>query len=127
MEKDPAPRPALYQTGLYGPEPPETVFQQQVLTLARMQGWECYFTWNSLHSPAGFPDLVMVRGPRVVFAELKSASGKLSDHQRRWLWLLAAAGMEVYLWKPVTWKQIENRLLRRSAGRQAASRAKVEG
>lgn len=106
------------QRDLYGPEPPEAAFQQQVIELAKRQGWECYFTWSSINSPAGFPDLVMVRGPRVVFAELKRDSNQLSEDQRRWLWKLAAAGQEVYLWKPVAWKQIDRVILWPPGGRQ---------
>lgn len=94
------------------PEPPEAVFRQQVYDLARLQGWLVYFTWNSLHSPPGFPDLVMVRGRRTIFAELKSASGQLTLHQRKWLWALAAAGQEVWVWKPEAWRQVEGVLAR---------------
>lgn len=33
----------------------------------------------------GFPDLVMARGGRIVFAELKAAKGRLSGEQKEWL------------------------------------------
>lgn len=112
-QKDPAPRPALYETALYGPDPPERIFQAQIIELARMQGWDYYHTWSSINSPAGFPDLVMVRGPRVVFVEVKRDSENPDANQRKWLWKLAAAGQEAYLWKPINWDQMVSCLLRR--------------
>ena len=40
------------------------------------------------------------RHPRVVFAELKRETGKLTPAQTEWLDDLAAAGVETYLWRP---------------------------
>ena len=62
----------------------ERQFQNQVLQLARLYGWLAYHTWSSIHSAAGFPDLVLVRPPRLLFLELKSAKGKLSPTQLQW-------------------------------------------
>lgn len=90
----------------------EQAFQATVLELARLTGWRCYHTWASLRSPAGFPDLVMVRGERLVFAELKSARGKLSEAQSGWLEALRSTGAEVYLWRPEDWSAIEDTLRR---------------
>lgn len=43
----------------------------------------------------------MVRPPRIVIAELKAESGKVTEHQARWLALLGACpGVETYLWRP---------------------------
>ena len=50
---------------------------------------------------AGFPDLVLVKDRRIIFAELKSRDGKPSRDQAKWLQALAATGrVEVYLWRP---------------------------
>jgi hypothetical protein len=64
---------------------------------------------------AGFPDLVMTR-ERVLFAELKSAKGVLSDEQSDWVGGLVGAKAEFHLWKPEDWQDgtIENVLRRRS-------------
>jgi hypothetical protein len=52
-------------------------------------------------SERGWPDLAMVRPPHLVFAELKSESGRVTVHQERWLALLAGCpGVETYLWRP---------------------------
>jgi hypothetical protein len=72
-----------------------------VRDVAQACGWRRYHTWLSKHSPAGFPDEVLVRGGRLVFAELKSAKGKLSADQEAWLEeLRAVPGIEIYVWRP---------------------------
>jgi hypothetical protein len=42
----------------------EKQFTGQVVQLARMLGWRVYHPWLSVHSAAGFPDLVLCRPPR---------------------------------------------------------------
>lgn len=51
-------------------------------------------------SGAGFPDVLAVRGHRLVVAELKSATGKLTEDQNTWLLSFAAAGAETFVWRP---------------------------
>ena len=90
----------------------EKDFQNSVIQLAKLCGWLVYSTWCSIHSPSGFPDLVMVRLSRVIFAENKSEKGKLSPAQQEWLAALTATGKcEVYSWKPSDWDEIEKVLL----------------
>jgi len=85
----------------------ESDFQAQVVDLAKLRGWNVSWTWNSMHSPKGWPDLFMVRGQRVVAAELK-VNANLTYEQRDWLRLLAGTGKaEVFCWRPSCWKQIE--------------------
>lgn len=68
-------------------------------SLAKQTGWLTYHTLRSKGSRSGFPDRTLVR-ERVVFAELKSETGRPTDEQREWLTALAKAGAEVYLWRP---------------------------
>lgn len=71
--------------------------------LAHFYGWRTYHTWNSQHSAAGFPDLVLVRHRLVIFAELKSARGRLTRVQREWAALINGLPQEVVLyrlWRP---------------------------
>ena len=53
---------------------------------------------------AGFPDLVLAKPGRLLFVELKSENGRLSQEQARWL---AALGLteraEVKVWRPSDW------------------------
>jgi len=89
------------------PAVPESEFLQQVKDLAKLCGWLVYHTLDSRGSDAGFPDLVLVRRGRVVFAELKSETGKATPMQQRWLIELGNAGAAVHLWRPSDWPQIE--------------------
>ena len=91
----------------------EAAFQKTVIAFARLHGWRYYFTFNSKKSPPGFPDLTLVRPSRIVFAELKTETGKPTDEQCEWLMDLATvAGVEVYLWRPSDWTEIEQALKR---------------
>ena len=58
----------------------------------------------------GFPDVVAVRGDRVMFVELKSEQGRLSEDQAAWLLALGLAGAEVHVWRPSDWPEIEELL-----------------
>ena len=88
-------------------DPPKDVrisekdLQRQVLELARRYRWHAYHPALSKWSERGWPDLALVRPPRLVFAELKSEKGKTTEHQERWLALLRACpSIEVFLWRP---------------------------
>lgn len=77
----------------------EKVWQQQIVQLARTVGWRSYHTLRSKGSQPGYPDLTLVRD-RVVFVEVKTEKGKLSEKQREWLTALWVAGAEVYVARP---------------------------
>lgn len=84
-------------------------YQQQIIDLARFYRWDHrYHTHDSRRSAGGFPDLVMVhvRNKRVIFAEIKAIKGELSLEQRGWLWDLATAGAEVYVFNPANWNLV---------------------
>jgi hypothetical protein len=92
----------------------EKQFQAQVTALARLAGWKVFHTYDSRRSPHGFPDLVLVRAPRVIFCELKSAAGRPTPAQVAWLADLARCpGVETYLWKPADWDELAASLTRR--------------
>jgi len=89
----------------------EKEFLQQVRDLAKLCGWLTYHTYDSRRSPEGFPDLVLVRGNQIVFAELKSEKGSVRPEQRMWLDALEkVCNVEVYLWRPHNWDEIVERL-----------------
>lgn len=86
----------------------EAKWQDTILRAARLQGWLAYHTYDSRRSTPGFPDLVLVRPPRIVVAELKTEHGRLSKEQEKWLATFAKCpGTEVYVWRPSSWKQVE--------------------
>ncbi len=78
----------------------ETELQNMILKEAKRFGWRSYHTHDSRRSQAGFPDLVMTNGRRLIFAELKTQVGDPSDKQREWLADLETTDAEVYLWRP---------------------------
>jgi hypothetical protein len=77
----------------------EREWQSQVTQAARLLGWRVYHTHDSRRSEPGWPDLALVRD-RLVMAELKTDTGRLSKAQRDWVTSLANAGVEVYVWRP---------------------------
>lgn len=91
----------------------EKDFQQQVIDYAGLFGWHVYHTHDSRHSAAGFPDLIMVRPPQLLAVELKREKGRLTAAQEGWLQALEMCGVEVYVWRPSMWPEIEARLGRR--------------
>jgi hypothetical protein len=80
----------------------EKVWLAQVRGLARALGWRVYHAWLSIHSEPGFPDLTLIKPPRLIFAELKTEGGKVSDKQQEWIDLLESIGgtVEVFVWRP---------------------------
>jgi hypothetical protein len=106
----------------------EKLFQEQILTLAKVNGWKRFhplavrdFQGNhrtALAGDKGFPDLVLARKPSpqrvggLIFAELKSDSGRLAIEQIEWSEHLAPWG-EWYLWRPRDLDAIIERLSRR--------------
>jgi len=95
----------------------EDAFQQWVVDLAKVYGWRHYHTRFSKRSPSGFPDLVLARDGRLIFAELKSEKGHLTPEQREWMADLARVAQRLFmtdpdtvrefLWRPSDMEQIE--------------------
>jgi len=93
----------------------EAIFQAEVVQLARLYGWRHYHTYDSRGSVPGFPDLVLVRGVRLIFVELKVRGRKPRDEQEAWLGDLRATCAEVYVWYPRDMPIIASILRRRAA------------
>ena len=93
------------------PAIPEGDFLATVTELATLCGWLVYHTYDSRRSQAGFPDLVLARADKLVFAELKTNTGQLRTAQLEWLDTLGAVAasqpdVDVYLWRPADWPGI---------------------
>lgn len=98
-------------------------FQETVCELAHYLGWRiAHFrrAWSKKgwrtpvqYDGAGFPDLFLVRGERLLVMELKSAKGNVTIPQQLWLDTLKATGKcEVYLGRPDDWDEIVELLKR---------------
>jgi hypothetical protein len=91
----------------------EAQLQQAVIECAHLLGYRvAHFrparTAKGWRTPveadgAGWPDLVLVRGPRLLFVELKSSRGSLAPAQVEWKQALEWAGETVYVWRPEDW------------------------
>lgn len=92
----------------------EAALQKAVLELAKRLGWRVAhfrpaqvrpgrFVTNVGAEGSGFPDLVLVRGDRLVFAELKMDGKYPGPKQREWHQALQGAGASVCIWKPRDW------------------------
>ncbi len=106
----------------------ERDFQDQVIELAQRTGWRvAHFrparakdpktgeeTWRTAvqGDGKGFPDLVMLRGPRLLVVELKTDTGKVSVDQAAWLHAFGDADVTTRVWRPSDWPAIEAALAR---------------
>jgi hypothetical protein len=81
---------------------------RNVLHAAKLLRWRCYHVRNSrlgiIQGDVGFPDLVLVRAPRIIFVELKAAKGRVGPAQQEWLLeLMRCPGAQVDVWHPEDW------------------------
>jgi hypothetical protein len=96
----------------------ERDWQRTVLDTARTRGWRCaHFraarTSKGWRTPVqadgqGFVDLVLVRGDRIEFVELKTETGRLTEAQAGWLAAVALVaetnpGVAARVWRPSGW------------------------
>ena len=87
----------------------ERELQNNVVAMARALGWMPYHTFDSRRSEPGYPDLTLVHADtgRVIWAELKTAKGRLRPAQVEWLGALREVardrGLEVYCFRSMDW------------------------
>jgi len=71
-----------------------------VIELAEVCGWSWQHQTISRRSNPGWPDLVLVREPVILFRELKTERGKVTKAQQEWLDRLTACGLDAGVWRP---------------------------
>ncbi len=89
----------------------ERDFTTKVIDRAKAMGWRVFHPrpartaqgWRTAGqgTPQGFPDLVLALDTLVLFVELKSQKGKLTDEQKDWLLHTNGA-----VWRPRDWPAI---------------------
>lgn len=94
----------------------EKEFKSWVIDAARLTGWRyAHFlmakTKRGWRTPQegdlGFPDMVLLKPPRLILAELKVPPNRPSDGQQEWLAQLdRVPGVESYLWMPADRERI---------------------
>ena len=100
----------------------EKDWQSRVIDAAKLFGWRyAHFRpartaqgWRTAMSGhPGFPDLVLTKGLRIIFAELKAEDGNLTEDQFVWLNRLGESGrVEVFVWRPSDWEEVYKTLAR---------------
>lgn len=95
----------------------EAEFQKQVTDLADLRGWQWMHIqrmgdpmghWRTpVTGPLGkgWPDLVLVRGNHLIFAELKR-QGKLLTVDQQQVQLMMYEAAPYYVWRPSDWAEI---------------------
>lgn len=90
----------------------ERDWQDCIMSLLRAHNWLCFHAYDSRRSQPGFPDLLCIRGWRILAIELKTETGKLTPAQQEWLAAFDQTGhAEAYVWRPSDWDTVE-RVLR---------------
>ena len=64
--------------------------------LRTVHGWRTAVQGDGV----GFPDIIAIRGSRMIAAELKSDKGKTTAEQDAWLEAFRLYGAEAYTWRP---------------------------
>jgi len=79
----------------------ERELQRLVLEVLRREGWIAYHTFDSRRSEPGFPDVIAIRGDRLLALECKTERGRVTQAQRRWLEAFAEVrGAAAYIVRP---------------------------
>lgn len=105
----------------------EKDFQKQVLELLTLYKWDFVYhvfeTGTRIACPRcdflvsghyarrigeGFPDILAgrVADKRILVAELKSETGKVTEAQETWLNFFHFIGWETYIWRPHDWDRL---------------------
>lgn len=102
----------------------EAAWQVQVQNLATYYGWKHYHAPDNrpVRSASGrvqkqsvvpgFPDLLLIRVPEIVIAELKTDKGRVTPEQNEWLEQFRACGIEAHIWRPKDHDVVVARLTR---------------
>lgn len=86
---------------------PERAFQQRIRDTAALYRWRYYHTYDSRRSAPGFPDVVLVRDHRLIFAELKTDTGRITPAQLAWLASLErVTEVQAHVWRPRDWPTV---------------------
>lgn len=89
----------------------ESELLSAVIELAQLSGWMVHHDrpartdkgWRTaIQGNPGYPDLTLVRDGVVIFAELKSEGGRLTDGQKQWA---EALNGNMVVWRPSDWHQ----------------------
>lgn len=99
--------------------PPKTMTAPRDLLVLTEKQWQRLvtdtadlFRWKWAHfpqmagNPKGWPDLVLMKNGKTVYAELKTEKGQVSPAQRAWHDDCLLYGIIVYVWRPSDWPRV---------------------
>ena len=111
----------------------EKDFLKQIIALAQTLGWSCahfktahiqrgdgsnYYATPVQADGKGFPDLVLLRPPRLLFIELKTDRGRPTPGQCKWQTELnSIPGVHAFMFRPSDWDRLVS-LLSEKGGRE---------
>ena len=112
--------PSLKTIGKSAVKVSEAAFTRQVVELLTACGWRVYHPLPAQHrngrwatatqGHTGWPDIAAAHKQHgFIVAELKTATGRVSDNQKAWLHTLVCAGVEAYVWRPADIDVIRDR------------------
>lgn len=79
----------------------EADIRRQVRDYLQIKGWFCFHVLQGLGAYRGISDLIAAKDGRVIFVELKTATGRQSEHQKRFEADLTSAGGEYVLCRSI--------------------------
>jgi hypothetical protein len=93
----------------------EAQWQAQIIQAAESCGWKHYHTHDSRRSTAGFPDLVMVRGDRMLVIECKKQDDKTPPRrmaeQQEWIDAIdGVTEVTAFVARPSDWDRVTEAL-----------------
>jgi hypothetical protein len=95
----------------------EAQWQGRITDLCDLLGLKWHHETDSRRSKSGFPDLVICGCYGVIFAELKTEKGRVSQEQQDWLDALYFGETDYttvwsYIWRPSDWPEVYAELYR---------------
>ena len=92
----------------------EAQWQRQITDYATLNNWRWYHTRDSRGSNAGWPDLALWRPETKQFmlVEVKTWHGRCSKTQDDVMIGLRFCGVDVRVWRPCDWPEVQETLRR---------------
>ena len=86
----------------------EAQFQATVTEAFGVSGWWVFHHPDSRRTTPGYPDLTLIHPDgRLVYAELKTATGKVRPEQRAVIDALRRGGHQAFIWRPDDWPAVQ--------------------
>lgn len=88
----------------------EDPYMRAIMAHAEKCGWYVFHDEDSRRNQADFPDLILVKEPRLLVLEVKRTRGRLTAGQKVLLLKLVACGVDARAVWPKDWKALKEEL-----------------